>query len=445
MTVAEIGHHGTTRGSSPLIWLVLAASTLLGVAYALVVPHGVPYDEPSHWFTMTFYSQHWSLPRLGSPGVTYTAEHPPLAYVVGGLVVRAARGLGLSMSAQMTTVRLVFGLQLPASIWLLHRILRASGFQRRSALFGAALFGLAPISLAMFWSVQNDGLLIMICLAAILLAIRWSGASGGFDSVWHAAVVGLVVGAASLTRITAFWLYVALVLWVVGTVIGSERSWLGLRRVAGQVGALSLTAAAVCGWWFVHNLAVYGRFTPDRSHTGLPPVKGAGFHGVHTVGSMAWNVTTYLWVPSEYWRNWVQLTRPVQAAVVGGTALLVIFGFRGWVAVRTKTKYAAASAITSNAVAAPRPGKAVNVRLVVLVIVSALGGWAMLYIFVASFPSRIGALGLVVTLGLGGALSVTGLREKRSDAVITITAAVLIGLSVWLLTAVAGLPSVNHV
>src|SRR5580704_6713329 len=103
---------------------------LVGAVYVWVVSPGLPYDEPSHWSTVLFYADHWSLPVLGHPGVTYEAQMGPVAYVVDAIVVRSARTVGLSVDTAFRLVRLLGVVELAGAVLLVaaltKRLIRSS-------------------------------------------------------------------------------------------------------------------------------------------------------------------------------------------------------------------------------------------------------------------------------------------------------------------------------
>lgn len=426
----------------PLIWiernylaLVLAVVGIAGICYGLWVPHGLPYDEPSHWNTVRWYGAHWSMPVLGDPGITYTAEHPPLSYLWGGLVQRLVQGVGLSSSAQLTAVRIVFGTQLLSSIVILDRILYRLHFPRMPRAIGLLLFGLAPVNLAIFWSVQNDGLLVLVGFAVMALALRWRDQPIGDGlSTRRAVVLGCLLGVALLVKITAAFLVVAVLGWFVWSRVlrrpgpdagaGARRGGLadGIRMLA----AVVVPMLVVAGWWFVWNFVKYGQITGSRMHVGLPAPVGSGVNGVSTVTHLVRGVATYLWVPNEYYRNELRLG-PAGAAVVASATLALLGGIT-WAFLARRRERSALGLGRSDSGWTDACG---GLLLVCMVTVVSLVGWALLNVFVEAFPARIGITGLTLISGAGGALAACRLRRDAIWVVFLFAAALLIAGSVW--------------
>ncbi len=78
----RLGHVTGERTDRRGLVAVLALGAVAGVTFALRVPAGLPYDEPSYWATTQYYALHHRMPVLGHPGVTYEAQHPPLGFVL---------------------------------------------------------------------------------------------------------------------------------------------------------------------------------------------------------------------------------------------------------------------------------------------------------------------------------------------------------------------------
>ena len=62
------------RGTRLAIVALAVAAGAFGLAAALVVPAGLPYDEPAHWSNALYYAENLGPPVLGDPGVTYEGQ-----------------------------------------------------------------------------------------------------------------------------------------------------------------------------------------------------------------------------------------------------------------------------------------------------------------------------------------------------------------------------------
>ena len=305
------------RRPDPALLAVLAGCAVLGIVYLVLMPRGLPYDEPSHWSNVVFYIEHHRIPVLGDPGVTYEAQMGPVAYVVmalAGAPLWSSSAEGAFYAAR--AVGLVELLLLVVVVWRLTRM--ALPGRRGAAVLAAAAAALNPMLLAMSTSIQNDTLAILLAAGAVDVAT--SAAEAGRRRM---VVVGLLVGLAMLTKITA---------WPAGVVLGA---WLLWRRGWVSASLYAATVLVVAGWWFWRNLDLYG----DLSGRGGVEAAGydfpaIGLDPVHIVR----DVVTYLWLPTEYVRNTVSAPALIElvvvlltlVAVVGAVAAGPLMSSTGW-------------------------------------------------------------------------------------------------------------------
>jgi 4-amino-4-deoxy-L-arabinose transferase-like glycosyltransferase len=297
------------------LWIALAAALVLGLAYALTVPQGLPYDEPSHWATVVYYAHHWTLPVLGHRGVTYEAQMGPVAYYVDAVVYRACRGIGLGASASFDFVRLTGVVAFAASALVLWRLVRYSA-TRLSVATAVLVFAANPMLLAMSASVQNDTLALLFAFLAVERVIHWEQAL----TPRRAVAAGGLAGLAILTKLTVWPVLIVVPVWLY-----RRRGRAITRQISLYVGA----ALAVCGWWFVRNQVLYHDLTARTAvqHTGaaFPPFH---VHGVSDLFHIVEEFVTYLWVPTEYFRNTIATPVALKALLVCATAAIVFLSAR---------------------------------------------------------------------------------------------------------------------
>lgn len=277
-------------------WVVLFA-LLAGTVFAVVMPAGLPYDEPSHWSTVQYIATHWTLPVMGDPGVTYEGQQAPLYYLMaaplsllpnGFLMVRLFGVVGHGVVVLLT--------------WLLIR--RAVPSIPAVALAGAGFVALNPVLLAIAGSVQNDTWALAWGVAALLSAATLTAEH---PSPRDAIVVGVVVGLMLLTKLSMLPVAVGIVILLL------------IRRLFGAAGWLVLSATLVSGWWFVRNVLLYG----DLSGQSAVARTGVSFpHTELSARYIAQSVLAYLTVPTEYVRNIVSAPPVVDvAALMLGVAI----------------------------------------------------------------------------------------------------------------------------
>lgn len=303
--------------------LIVAAGAVvaLGVLYALVVPFGLPYDEPLHWLNVKFIADTGTLPRIGDPRVGYEAVQTPLSYVVDALLAAPLHALGAD---EGTTQRLVRVLNVG---WLVALMLALSALARRlvpglgrgrSLLAGALVAG-SSIVVAVGSSVQNDVPAAALAATAFIVFIdAWD------EPGWRrSAAAGLLLGLAFLAKPAVWPLGIV---WVLALVV---------RRRPRQLVAFGLAGLLMSGWWIVRNWVLYGSLTGNNAVKAngdeWPP---RGFHGLSSIVDYGRSAVTFLWLPVEYWRNTVAAPTWLEIVVVVATlalvALLVVTVLREW-------------------------------------------------------------------------------------------------------------------
>jgi 4-amino-4-deoxy-L-arabinose transferase-like glycosyltransferase len=313
----------TDTRSRQWAWVIVLGSVAIALLYAFIVPAGQPYDEPAHWSNVRFYEQHHRMPELGERGASYEAQMGPVYYSGAAIVARAADGV-FDRETAFYVVRVLGALLVGAAAALTLALGRVLFPCRRGAVLVAAAFiGLNPSLVAVSTSIQNDALTMVLALGAALLAVRILLDPMASLARWF--VVGLVTGLATLTKIFAAGLLVGL--GVAAVASAKERS----RRMAGW-GVATAGLVLVSGWWFVRNQVVYGdlsgRTGVDSTGLSFPPA----YHGLGDVGSWVRSMLSYLWIPTEYYRNAFSAPFPLRAVVV----LLTVFaiGAGAWGLVR---------------------------------------------------------------------------------------------------------------
>ena len=288
--------------------VVVAAlgGTALGVWFALVVPLGLPYDEPAHWGTVLAYASEHRMPVLGDPGVPYEAQMGPVYYTLAAWLLSASGGTGQAHAAVI--LRLVGVALIPLLVVLTYRIGRRMSASPRVSATASAVVATTPLLLMIGGSIQNDYLCFVLIAVSLLAGMRLLQKP---DSSWPAHLgLGVLVGLAILTKVVALALVPALVLgYLTHRASGRRRlSWLT---------AAGIGVVATSGWWFIRNLVIYGDLTGSRGMERLgivfPPLRWTG-----TADAAAWfgNIVSYVYIPVEYYRNVLCSPAPFRAAAV---------------------------------------------------------------------------------------------------------------------------------
>jgi hypothetical protein len=296
---------------SSLVIAALGAS--IGVIYVWLVQPGLPYDEPSHWSTVLYYANHAQLPVLGHSGVTYEAQQGPLAYTLDALLVTLARDLGGSLHTCFRLVRLLGLAELAATVPLIAAITRRAVCNAKAAIAATVVFALNPMLLTMSASVQNDSLALLLGVLTLYVALAWLSEN---PLVLRAGTVGVIAGLGVLTKLTVLPAAVAIPLWLL---------WRHRRRGLAAIGAFVVAVLATSGWWFIRNISLYGDPTGaagvHRLGLSFPPY---AVHGVSSVGHLAEEAVTYLWLPTEYLRNAFHAPAVLKAILIAITVAVVV-------------------------------------------------------------------------------------------------------------------------
>jgi 4-amino-4-deoxy-L-arabinose transferase-like glycosyltransferase len=387
----------------PSLFSLLVAALALGAVYAWVVPPGLPYDEPSHWSTVLYYADHGQMPVLGDPGVAYEAQMGPVAYLVDALVVHVGRAAGFSASGTFHLVRLVGALELCVGVVLLATLIARLLGHSSPSVAAVAIFALNPMLLTMSSSVQNDTLVLVLGLLALELALGRLSEQPAFRS---ALFVGVVAGLAVLTKLTAWPAVLAIAAWLV---------WRHRRDALRPLTAFVVAVLAVSGWWFVRNIVLYG------DPTAAAGVRRAGFsfdayhvHGAAGIAHILEELVTYLWLPTEYVRNFISAPVALKAGLLLMTAAVLITGLLGI-----------------------RHSRKVPSWLIVGTALVSIGSWLVTHLAYQAVAPRVAYMFLPLWIGLVGlALA----RIPRRAAIVGVTV-LLVCLNAWTLYELARVQS----
>jgi D-alanyl-D-alanine carboxypeptidase (penicillin-binding protein 5/6) len=187
--------------------------------------------------------------------------------------------------------------------------------------------------------------------------------------------------------------------------------WTHGWRSARAAVAFLVCAIAICGWWFVRNIYLYGDPTASSGVHRM----GLSFpryvvHGVSGVGHVMEEFVTYLWVPTEYLRNEIHAASMLKAILLVTTVAVAIVG--GTRLGRART----------------RPGSFLVIGCAVLSWVT----WLVTYLGFQAVAPRVAYLALPLWVVLV-ALALTRLRPR---AAIVATAVAIAVLNAWALAEV---------
>lgn len=406
------------RLRNPSLWCGLVCVGALALAWQLsvVVPPGLPYDEPAHHDNVAYYASEGRLPVLGEPGVEYEGQMGPVYYVLGALLLRIT-GTTEAPFAALEVLRLAGLVLVPVLGWLTYRLARDLGASTSPAALASGLVVLNPTLLAVSASAQNDYLCVVVAAAAALTALSALRAGGP----GRALLVGALIGVAVLVKVFAGALLIG---FVVALLMDRRRPY---RPRIIEAATATVGTAVVSGWWFGRNLVLYGDLTGssavDRTGVSFAPLD---YDGVGSVLGWGRSLVSYAFAPTEYYRNFFEAPVVVKASAVLLTAAGLVL-VAGALASRVRARRRQASdpavvfAVTS---------------VVVVVVVYAVAAWTT-----QAIAPRLVAVAAPLALALVARSARTRTREVTM-------AVMLVGclvLDVWLITAVMSIPVVPDV
>lgn len=246
-----------------MLWVPLAAHLLLATLYAFMLPlWGAVPDEPLHYSHIKYVAENWRLPPITAPhrdlleyyfvaDPASMAVHGPMYYWTGALLYKAT--VSLTLRQQQYVMRLysvALGLLMVYLAWRCFELL----FPRapRTVFASTLLLCLMPHRLMISAVIYADVMAAVTATLAVYMLIR-AVLRNGSSRGWLAA--GAALGLALMTKQTGLMLvpgaFVALLLAARERHVGGSTAlrWT-LAFVAGT--------AALCGWWYVRSIILYG-------------------------------------------------------------------------------------------------------------------------------------------------------------------------------------------
>jgi len=205
---------------------------------------------------------------------------------------------------------------------LLHQAAYLATNSRAAAL--TAMFAAAslPMFVVVSGSVTNDTLIIFLSTAGMWWSLRT--VRYGLRR-YDAPLIGLILAAAALTKITGLALF-GLVL--VALIVGVRSAKIARRAAIIIFLTAGLMTAILAGWWYLRNLTLYGDFLATAATAGLwgRQLGTAGESG-------GWGEFARIY--NSFWLMVGHLHAPVwaQTGFYGATLALVAASVAGWVMV----------------------------------------------------------------------------------------------------------------
>ncbi len=279
----------------PLV-VILVAFVSLGTLYSLVTPIFEASDELWHYPFVKHLADGGGLPVQDPANPQpwrQEGSQPPLYYALGALatlwidtddlpqllrynphadigVLRPDGNVNMVVHSEaegfpyrgtalaVHVVRLLSVCMGAGTVFLTYLIALATFPDGEWLAAGAAAFNaFVPMFLFISGSVNNDNLVVLLCSWALLLTIRLLDASRSarhLAGAWHFSLLGLVLGLAALSKVSALGLAPIIAL-ALGLAAFRRRSAAFFLKGVALVGGV---AALVAGWWYFRNWRLYG-------------------------------------------------------------------------------------------------------------------------------------------------------------------------------------------
>lgn len=262
-----------------LLWVALAwrsaASSLpvqrivfmvfvVGLACRLVLLFATPTfyapDEQSHFNYIKYLYEYQQFPvqtsQTNAPTNDWEYYQPPLYYLLEVPIYAAARmAFGDSIRWIVWALRVPSVVLWGGNVLLLWGILRRLRIENRFVIAGAvSIVCLLPAYIVISSVINNDNLVVTLGGALLYLM---TGALNGR----RALLMGLLLGAALLTKLSAVVYVVALVALALAFVLKKQ---LAAAQAIARLALIGMLAALLFAAWALRNWYIYGDFTAEK-------------------------------------------------------------------------------------------------------------------------------------------------------------------------------------
>ena len=238
---------------SVLRWLLLAAWALLAINNITKIPFDQGYDKKAHYAYIQYVEETWRVPLATEGWQTFQS---PLYYLVSAVLFTFLRPFFALPTAALLlrAVSLVSG---ALQVELSYRAARYV-FPARKDLqsWGTLIGGLLPMNLYMSQFVGNEPMSAALSAGLVLLCFRLLGPDPAPLPGRHYIYMGVVLGLALLTKVTAVLLIPPLFLLILYKMSGSSQP---LRDTTGKLFVVFGTALLISGWYYLRNWLELGR------------------------------------------------------------------------------------------------------------------------------------------------------------------------------------------
>jgi len=240
---------------------------LIALFWAAMVLHNSPYLPPNRGFDadghlayINHFRTTWSVPL---PGQSWGLQHPPLYYMVGGVLLRMV-GCAADTPRGIFTIRLLNLMLALGNIAAILACLRLIFPEHpRRWVLGLLVAGFLPVYLYFYQYPLNHCLATTLASLAIYFTLRILCISGA--GMRDYAFLGLALGLAMLTIVTASVLVVPVGVALVAKLY-ADRAQIRWTQGVLRLVVLADIVVVVCGWYYLYVWVNLG--TPIVGNTG---------------------------------------------------------------------------------------------------------------------------------------------------------------------------------
>ncbi len=238
---------GMVFNASHLRWLLLLGWGILAVNNIFKLPNDMGFDVQGHVDYIRYVADKSTIP-LANEG--WQMFQTPLYYILSAILYKTCAGLFNESSTEqiLRIVPLLCGL---VNIEICFRFMRVV-FPDRGDLqmIGTLVCGTMPMNIYMSQVVGNEPMAGTLSAIVLLLCVRRIMAQQQDKSIRSAAVMGLLLGLALLTKATAI-LLIPLVM--ISFLLTPAISFSSLKRLQKPIATTMGLIVLIAGWYYIRN------------------------------------------------------------------------------------------------------------------------------------------------------------------------------------------------
>lgn len=232
--------------------ILIAAGIVMRIGYTLYTSFRIrghdigAYDQTGHFAYMYQIFSTGTLPQTNE----YQFYHPPLTHIVQALVVKVFSWFqpGAGVDALFEAAKIVPCFASCALLWVCRSICRETKLSGRATALALAVVAFQPTFYIFSASVNNDPLMLLFFMIAVLYTIRWYYA----PTMKNILLTALAIGLGMMTKLSA----AAVALFTAPVFIAVfVKAWRERRagRIFGQFAAFAAVCAPLGLWYPIRN------------------------------------------------------------------------------------------------------------------------------------------------------------------------------------------------